>query len=76
MLASAQPYDPRSGSPLLTVPEAAQYLRVSPSTLNAWRTARRGRYGPPFVKIGRRVVYREHDLEQFLEGHTKLHTGG
>jgi DNA-binding transcriptional MerR regulator len=37
----------------------ARRLRISPRTLQNWRW--RG-YGPPFLKIGKRVLYSESDL--------------
>ena len=40
---------------LLTTPQVAEWLHVSRSWLEAGRS--RG-YGPPFVRIGRRVRYR------------------
>ena len=56
---------PREEPPeLLTVPEAARYLRVSPRTLDRWR--RQGT-GPPSLKLpagGRR--YRRTDLDAWL----------
>ncbi len=45
-------------------PEAAEYLGLSASTLPAWRT--RGK-GPRFHKLGRRVVYFESDLVEYLD---------
>ncbi|QIJ42602.1 helix-turn-helix domain-containing protein [Rhizobium leguminosarum] len=39
----------------LTAPEAAAYLRISPITLAAWRSAKRG---PVYIKTGGRVLYR------------------
>lgn len=47
----------------LPTPEAAEYLGLSPATLETLRT--RGG-GPPFVKLGRRVVYRQEDLKAWL----------
>lgn len=49
---------------ILTTMEAAQYLRVSERTLIRWRNAREG---PPWTKVGRRVAYRQGDLERWLE---------
>lgn len=46
---------------LLTTAEAARFLRVKPLTLKDWR---RIKSGPPFVKLGARLVrYRREDLE-------------
>lgn len=47
----------------LTTNEAAEYLRVSARTMIRWRNER---IGPPWTKIGHRVVYRRSDLEQWL----------
>jgi predicted DNA-binding transcriptional regulator AlpA len=47
----------------LPTPAAAEYLALSPATLETLR-CRGG--GPPFVKLGRRVVYRREDLDAWL----------
>lgn len=44
--------------------EAAALLRTPASTLQWWRTMGRG---PKFLKVGRRVLYRRRDLEDFLQ---------
>ena len=49
---------------LLTTPEAAELLQVKPTTLENWRVT--GRYSLPFVKVGRRVRYRESTLLEWL----------
>lgn len=46
---------------LLSVPEAAAYLRMSPGWLYT--------SGIPFVRCGRRRRYRRDDLDQFIERH-------
>ena len=43
--------------------EAAEYLRVSPRTLQGWRLEKRG---PAFVRLGRKVLYLQSDLDDFL----------
>lgn len=43
--------------------ELAQELGVSPGTLTDWQTQRRG---PPFVKMGRRVLYRREAVRRWL----------
>jgi predicted site-specific integrase-resolvase len=48
---------------LLTSEEAATALRVPVKTLHKWR---REGTGPPGVKMGLRVVYREADLEDWV----------
>ncbi len=46
----------------LTPTEAAEYLRMSPATLQNWRRDRRG---PTYTKTGYRVFYSIADLEAF-----------
>ena len=63
-----QPPPERALPPLLdtgafSTPLAADYLGLSPATLETLRS--RGG-GPPFVKLGRRVVYRREDLDAWL----------
>ena len=55
----------------LDTPEAADYLGVQRSTLEAWR-CRGG--GPNFVKLGRLVKYRQTDLDNFIEARVKTNT--
>jgi len=44
--------------------EAAQYLGVSPGTLEVWRCKGRG---PRYSKLGKVVVYDPSDLDAFRE---------
>lgn len=48
--------------------QAAQILDVKKSTLEAWR-CRGG--GPPFIKYGRAIRYRETDLQAFIESRVR-----
>ena len=48
---------------LLTRDEACRRLRISRATL--WRLGERGAL--PVVRVGARVLYREQDLELFIE---------
>ena len=48
--------------------EAATYLGISPQTLAVWACNKR--YDLPFIKIGRRVMYRLADLQAFIERNT------
>ena len=58
----------------LSTPQAADYLGISPRTLEDWRF--RGG-GPVFRKIGKRLVrYRVDDLDAFLEHSARVNTGG
>lgn len=50
---------------LLTPQKTAETLGVAIGTLAVWRCT--ARYPLPFVKIGRRVMYREQDISDFIE---------
>jgi hypothetical protein len=56
---------PSTSSSLLTPEQAAGILGVTAGTLNVWRATRR--YPLAFVKVGRKVMYRIQDLENFVE---------
>lgn len=58
----------RQAEALLTRDQAAEYLGIAPQTLAVWATT--GRYNLPFIKVGRCVRYRRHDLDRFLESRT------
>ena len=62
-----------SAPELLTREQAAEYLGIRPQTLAVWATS--GRYGLPFIRVGRRVRYRRADLDRFLESRTITSTG-
>ena len=49
-------------SNLVSVEEAAEILRLKPSTVRAWVLHRR----IPYVKLGRRVLFRRADLEALI----------
>jgi len=49
---------------LLTIEEAAEALRTPVSTLRYWRHMNKG---PRAARIGGRIMYRQADLEQWLE---------
>lgn len=51
--------------PLLTPQEVAERLGIARGTLEVWRST--GRYELPFVKVGRKVFYRQSDVETFLK---------
>ena len=52
--------------------DLANRWRLSPRTLERWRWER---IGPPFLKIGGRVVYRLSDIEKFekMQIRTSVH---
>ncbi len=49
---------------LLTITETSQLLRAPVATLRYWR--HKGE-GPPAFKVGRRLVYRERDVQAWIE---------
>lgn len=51
--------------PLVTPSQAASYLGVTVGTLATWRCTKR--YPLPWVRIGRKVMYRASDLAHFVE---------
>ncbi|MBO3682554.1 AlpA family transcriptional regulator [Streptomyces sp. NEAU-YJ-81] len=55
-----------AGDPWYTTDELARLLKLDPSTLRRWRTARPSQ-GPPFVRLsGRVVLYSAADVRQWL----------
>ena len=52
---------------------AAGYIGIPANTLQHWRTT--GAQQIPFIKVGRRVMYRLSDLDEWLAQHTYKHTG-
>ena len=57
----------------LIVPRSAsEILGVTIETLAVWRST--GRYDLPYVKVGRKVMYRLEDIQSFIEKRTRTHT--
>jgi hypothetical protein len=56
---------------LLVTAEAATFLRVSPGTLSNWRT--RG-IGPPFSRIGSRIIYSRDVLVAWVKAQERSST--
>ena len=54
---------------LLTEKEAAEFLGLTPSALQVWRST--GRYSLQFIKLGFLVRYRESDLRHWLDTRTR-----
>jgi len=52
--------------PFLTRKEAARLLGLRPKTLANWASSG---MGPPFLRLGRRVLYRSQDLLEWLKAH-------
>ena len=65
VVARSGPEDER----LLTEIQAADLLRLSGRTLQAWRTQGRG---PSFVRAGRAIRYRRCDINTWLEENTEI----
>jgi excisionase family DNA binding protein len=53
---------------LLTNPQAATYLGITPRTLEVWRCTKR--HEIPYLKVGRLVKYRKADLDTWLRSRT------
>lgn len=60
----------RASKELLDEKTAAAFLDVTPGTLSVWRST--GRYSLPFLKVGRKVRYRNSDLQEWLEKRTRV----
>jgi predicted DNA-binding transcriptional regulator AlpA len=56
---------------LLSQCEAAQLLCLSERTLERWRVSGTG---PAFVKLGRRVAYRQADLVEWIDARIRHST--
>lgn len=56
--------------------EAAERLKVSPFTLQKWRTegARNGHTPPRYIKFGRKVLYPESELKAYCARRLMSHT--
>ena len=57
---------------LLTPKQTAESLGVTIGTLAVWRCT--GRYPLPFVKIGRRVMYKLSDIDTYINSHVFVNT--
>jgi len=69
-MADARP-ESVSGERLLTPKDAADLLRLSTSWL---AKARMSGDGPPYIKLGRSIRYRESILVQWMKSHVRLST--
>ena len=49
---------------LVNIPQACDFLKLSTATLARMR---RDKEGPPFVKMGTRVLYRKSDLDAYIQ---------
>jgi excisionase family DNA binding protein len=57
---------------LLNRNQAANYLGLKSQTLSVWAST--GRYKLPFIKVGRKVFYRQEELDNFLQLRTLTQT--
>lgn len=53
--------------------QLAELLQTTVQTLATWRST--GRYNLPFIKVGRKVLYRIEDVEAWLDSRLQHHTG-
>ena len=51
---------------LLTIPEAAEYLRLTPGALYTQRHRNEGP-GALAIKVGKKLVFRPEDIEEYLD---------
>lgn len=49
---------------LMTTAEVCELLKVQPQTLYSWRLRN---VGPPAIKVGRHLRFREEDVERWLD---------
>jgi hypothetical protein len=61
----------QSAEEFLTTPEASSFIKIAIPTLQGYRVKGGG---PPFSKIGRRVVYSRGDLLAFVLGNRRKST--
>ena len=59
--------------PLLDTDRAAEVLGTTRGTLEVWRCTRA--YDLPYVKVGTKVMYRQSDIEKFVESRVQAGTG-
>lgn len=53
------------------IPETADQIGVKPSCLAKWRVTGEG---PKFVKLGKRVAYRQQDIDSWIESKVRSST--
>jgi hypothetical protein len=68
------PPDPPSATrhrKYLNAADAAEFIGLAKQTLNSWRVSGGG---PPYHKLGRRVLYDAEELEGWVQGRRARHT--
>lgn len=73
MIANENLSAPIQGTPVLDTHEASEYVGPSVSWL---QKARLLGVGPPFVKVGSRIVYRRQALDAWLRANEYQPSGG
>ena len=68
---SQQITERQSKRKLLTPSQLADWLDLSPNTVNQWRYLKRG---PRFLKIGKNVRYSEEDVLEWLDQQARTGT--
>lgn len=53
--------------------QLAELLQTTVQTLASWRSS--GRYNLPFIKVGRKVLYRSEDVDAWLDARLKKSSG-
>lgn len=77
--ASVAPLASSTRERLLRVDEVAEWTGVSENTLRYWRSLAQGEnpqhVGPPSAKFGKRIVYRESDVQEWIDAQFEKATG-
>ncbi|MBM7518303.1 helix-turn-helix transcriptional regulator [Nocardioides nitrophenolicus] len=64
---------------LLRIAQVAEWIGVSENTLRYWRQLAQGDHpqsvGPPSAKFGKRIVYRESDVQAWIDAQFEKATG-
>lgn len=58
---------------LLTRRQAAEYIGVVYGTLHIWAST--GKYSLPYIRVGRKAMYRRADLDAWLQSRRVTHYG-
>lgn len=58
-------------SQLYPASRVSEILCIAPATLRKWRWEGKG---PRFIKVGRKVAYRESDITDFIEAQVRIST--
>lgn len=61
--------NPSTLSELFNPEQTAELIKVKKETLAVWRST--SRYGLKFVRVGRRIFYRQSDIEEWLNTRTE-----